>query len=378
MNIVADENIPELDRYFSGVANVTKMNGRALGAGDLRDADALLVRSVTRVDKDLLQGSRVKFVGTATIGTDHIDLDYLKQQGIGFANAPGANANSVVEYVIAALCHLGAQIGPIAGQRIAVIGCGNVGGALYRTLERLGADVVTYDPLLISTSHAYKRVTYREALSRNVVCFHTPLTHQGAFPTYHMLNAKSLEWLTPGTVVINAGRGAVIDNQALLQRLSTRQDLSCVLDVWEGEPGINLELLGRCALATPHIAGYSYDGKVAGTRMITSAFRQHFSLQAEPSVFVEEPKSIRAFGENTWSAFCGLIRNAYNIMADDQRFRQQMSTASDSDERAQRFDVLRKTYPIRREWQHYQVGLNDRADKMQLAEMVKNVGFITK
>jgi erythronate-4-phosphate dehydrogenase len=179
-------------------------------------------------------------------------------------------------------------------------------------------------------------------------------------------------------VLVNAGRGAVIDNQALLQRLTTRQDLSCVLDVWEGEPRVNMELLGRCALATPHIAGYSYDGKVAGTAMIASACRDYFSLQTEPQPFVDEPKSIRAFGDNTWSAFCGLVRNAYNIMADDQRFREQMSTASHADERAKRFDLLRKTYPVRREWLHYQVGLSNRPDIAQLGEMVKNVGFSTK
>lgn len=375
MKIVADENIPGLDEYFSLLGEITPLNGRKIRSSDLVDADLLLVRSVTKVNAELLNNTSVRFVASATTGKDHIDEAYLARNKIGFAHAGGANANSVVEYVIAALCHLSPKIGPFKGKSVAIIGCGNVGGSLYKRLCGFGLDVVTYDPLLEANDYPYRRVSFNEALERDIICLHTPLTHDGPFPTHHLIDAAAIEKINPGAVLINAGRGAVIDNKALLQRLKQTRPIHCVLDVWENEPEIDIQLLGYCDLGTPHIAGYSLDGKIAGTRMVAKAAATYFGQPFDESKKEEKAKRIHLYSQDTWQAVCSTVRTSYDIMSDDQRFRQEVNLPNFAQNISDRFDLYRKNYPVRREWSYYSVDVSEREDAKELKALLEGIGF---
>jgi erythronate-4-phosphate dehydrogenase len=280
MRIVADENIPLVNAFFGHMGEVVCLPGRTMTATDVRDADALIVRSVTKVNPALLDGSKVKFVGTCTIGVDHLDHTYLAANGIGWSSAPGCNANSVVEFVYAALCHLDINWLPV---KFGIIGCGNVGGLLYKRLKAQGADVRCYDPNLTLTQNP-DLTSLDEVLACDVISMHTPLVTTGPHPSFHLLGRKELLQLKTGAVLINCGRGPVINNQALLDVLAERDDLRVVLDVWEPEPDISLELLNRVLLGSPHIAGYSYDGKLNGTEMIYQALCRHLDKSPQSSL----------------------------------------------------------------------------------------------
>ena len=278
MLIIADENMPFVREWFAPFGTVRTLPGRALTADQVRDADALLVRSVTRVNRELLQGSRVRFVGSATSGIEHVDADYLRAQGIGCASAPGCNATAVVEYVLSCLCALDGVLEKLlAGGVVGIIGLGNVGARLTQRLQALGIHCVGYDPFLTPQS-GLPLCDLDTVLNADVVCCHTPLTATGAYPTRHLLDIERLRRLRKDAVLINAGRGAVVDNAALLDLLRERDDVRAVLDVWESEPAIELALLDAVTLATPHIAGYSWDGKVAGTRAVLDSFCGFFHL----------------------------------------------------------------------------------------------------
>ncbi len=268
MKIVADEDMFNVRELFSPFGDVVTLRGREICAADLSAADALLVRSVTPVDAALLENSSVRFVGSATSGADHVDQAYLAARGIEFANAPGCNANAVVQYVIAALC---AGVPAWRQRTVGIVGCGQVGGRLYRCLKQLGVTCRVYDPFLDGDGMA-DRVGFDEILDCQIICLHTPLTRGGAHPTWHMINRNVLAQLAPGTVLLNAGRGGVIDNAALREHLMAGAELGVILDVWESEPDIDLDLLHNVLLGTPHIAGYSVEGRLAGTLAIRDAF----------------------------------------------------------------------------------------------------------
>lgn len=318
LKIVADDNIAFATDFFAPLGGVRLLPGRELSAADVQDADVLLVRSITRVNAALLAGSAVKFVGSCTIGSDHVDTDWLAEQGITYACAPGCNAQAVVDYVCAVLEALAVP----AHQRVGVVGCGNVGGALLQHLREAGRPCCGYDPLLIDSD--LPLVSFEQILACDVICLHTPLTRSGAFPTWHLFDATVIAQIKAGTVLLNAGRGAVIDSAALLQRLHTRNDLRVVLDVWENEPNINTELLARVAIGTPHIAGYSFEGKLRGTQMVYEALCRFLACEAKaPSVGAAAPSQ----------------RKKYDPRTDDARLR-----AAFACEGATAFDRLRKDY----------------------------------
>ena len=249
MKLICDENIPFVHRFFDSFGEVVTRPGRSLQAADLEGADALIVRSVTRVNAELLARSDLRFVGTCTIGIDHLDTDYLDERGIAWASAPGCNSGGVVQYVLAAL----AQLRPNWRQlSIGVIGAGGVGGRLMRTLQAVGVDCCAYDPFLSGRGYL---APLQQVLAADVVCVHTPLTRTGPHPTLHMIGAAELAALKPGALLINAGRGGAVDGDALKHHLAAGAALSTALDVWEGEPAIDGALLERVDLGTPHIAG---------------------------------------------------------------------------------------------------------------------------
>lgn len=355
MKIIADENIPLVHQYFGGLGEVVLLPGRSITARDLESADVLVVRSVTRVDQSLLEGSPVRYVGTCTIGTDHLDTVWLEKNNIAWANAPGCNANSVVEYVFSALSALGVSW---KDKIIGVIGCGNVGGLLYKRLQDLGVKCSVYDPFL-SKENIPDLATLEDVLTADIVCCHAPLTQDGNYPTYHMLGAKELAQLKLGAVLLSAGRGAVIDNQALNQLLERRSDLRVVLDVWENEPEPFLPLLQKVDIATPHIAGYSYDGKVKGTEMIFSSLCSFLQKSASQGANFQKPIDLPEFAQQSEYQYlkgplstAEAINSAYRILDDDKNMRANLMGLQGLALK-QAFDALRKNYPKRREFSHY-------------------------
>lgn len=356
MNIVADQNMPRVIELFGGYGTVTLLPGRYITPEDVRDADVLLVRSTTQVDESLLAGSRVAFVGSATIGVDHVDTAWLARQGIVFASAPGCNARAVVEYDLAAL----AVVAPDwRERRIGVVGCGNVGSRVLAQLRALGVDCVGYDPLLSRDSDelAAHLVSFQSLLECDILCLHTPLTREGPFPTWHLFNQAVLERLKPGTVLLNAGRGAVVDNTALRQRLEGRHDLRVVLDVWEGEPEIDQALLQKVDIATPHIAGYSLAGRERGTEMVLAAFLAWQGLSPMSETEKRHPLLLHAV-----ATLNEAILSAYPIMADHDAM---VTALASRESTAVAFDELRRHYRQRREFTEYQYRADDLNPELQ-------------
>jgi erythronate-4-phosphate dehydrogenase len=344
--IVADENIPCVSEWFAPLGEVRTVAGRTLSRTDLADADILLVRSVTPVRAGLLAGTPVRFVGTATIGTDHLDAEYLRAAGIAFASAPGSNAQSVVDYVLSALATVAGLFERLfeGSARIGVVGLGNVGGRLLRRLRALGLDAVGYDPWVAAADLPQQSLD--AVLACEVVCLHTPLTRTGDHPTWHLLDARRLAGLAGGCVLLNAGRGPVIDNPALLELVQRRPDMHAMLDVWEGEPAIDPALLERVALGTPHIAGYSQDGKLAGTRMLLEVvcgwLGQPVPALAAP---LAEPRIVAARDGGPIGALRSALLAVYDPRRDDAALR----TGGNEAGLAAHFDHLRRHYPVRRE-----------------------------
>lgn len=286
MKIVADANILDVESGFGEYGELVLRSGREIGPADVQDADALIVRSITPVDAALLDGSRVRFVATATSGTDHLDLEWLRRAGITVADAAGCNANAVAAYVMAALEELAVP----EGCRALVIGAGHVGTRVIHRLQRKGVTCRVVDPfveeggisapVLRDFDDRPPELVFAdldEALAEaDIVSLHLPLTVDGPHPTRCLLNAERLSLLRPGSVLINTARGEVVDERALKQRLRQRGDLQAVLDVFHGEPEIDRELIHLARIATPHIAGYSRAAKLAGTSRVLEAFRAHF------------------------------------------------------------------------------------------------------
>ena len=360
LKIVADENIPALEDCFAELGSIERVPGRTLTRAQLAQADVLLVRSVTEVNEQLLKDTSVRFVGSCTIGTDHLDTAWLEQQGIAWSAAPGCNANSVVEYVFCALAALGCDW---RGRSFGIVGCGNVGGLLQQRLHSLGIQCAVYDPWLPDNPDA---AGLEVVLQQDVVCLHAPLVKDGPHPSLHLLGAEQLSLLQDDAVLISAGRGAVVDNAALLQLLQTGKRFTTVLDVWENEPAIDTRLLELVDIGTPHIAGYSLDGKLAGTRMIRAALGRAIlgeSASRSGSDVASERANERANERESLAAtaaasgddfapLADLLLQIYDPRNDDARLR--LAAAGDIP-MAQAFDRLRREYPERLEFSHYQI-----------------------
>lgn len=346
MNIIADENIPFAEKLFSKLGNISLLSGRHIKHADLVNADVLLTRSVTKVNENLLQGHDITFVGTCTIGTDHIDQAYLAENNIGFSSAPGCNAYGVVQYDMCALAYLNKLD---ASLRYAVIGCGNVGGRVYRHLKALGFNCIGVDPHL-STHDIPDLKPFEAIYDCDVICMHTPLIKDGDYPTESMIAYRELTRMKPGTLLLNAGRGECIDNDALLQYLRDSKDVEVVLDVWASEPNMNVDLFPYVKIGTPHIAGYSFEGRVNGSTMIFEALARYLG---KTEAWIDECLSmLRAdvFGPRQTikaDTLRQLVTATYDIRADHDDLRVGLPDLPAS------FDVLRKNYRKRREFTHF-------------------------
>jgi erythronate-4-phosphate dehydrogenase len=378
MKIVADANIPFVRECFSSVGQVETLSGRDITPAVIADAEALLVRSITPVNERLVAGSAVRFVATATIGFDHVDVPCLRERGIGFASAPGSNANSAAEYVIAALLQVGRKHRiQLEGKSIGVIGVGNVGSRVVRKCEALGMRVLRNDPPLQRRRGDPQYVPIESLYGCDFITIHTPLTKEGADKTFHLADGEFFSSLKPGAVFVNASRGAVVDTQALKAAIRNGRLKAVVLDVWEGEPDIDTELLDMVDLGTPHIAGYSLDGKINGLIMIYHAFCEHFHLRPRFAVqdFLPAPQVPRLEIGVGAVADEELVARAaeavYPIKRDDQNLRRIEDQPSEM--RGRFFDSLRKDYPVRREFHNTWVALDNCRDT--LVRKLRGIGF---
>lgn len=365
MKIYFDENMPFAKEFFSGFCkkeNLIPFSGRDLNAQQVIDADVLLVRSITQVNEELLSANnKISFVGTATIGMDHIDQAYLKKRKIEFHSAPGCNAISVAEYVISSLIVLTERyLLDLNNITIGIVGGGNTGSRLSEKLLALGISHKICDPLLEKCNEEQRTFSsLDEVLKCDVISLHVPKTTEGEYPTYHLLNEKRLSKLTNKQILINTCRGEVVDNKALLLLKEHGHGLKLVLDVWEQEPDILTSLIQYTEIATAHIAGYSLEGKARGTEMLYQALCKHIEKRNKsiiknkfqlvdflPSANISKVRLNQEFNTVILNQ---LVKMIYDVRRDDAIFRRKLSIEG--------FDNLRKNYPERREFSAVQVTL---------------------
>ncbi len=355
MRILADENIPFVREAFSDLGYVETVPGRDITPEVVRDVAILLVRSITRVNRGLLTGSAVRFVATATIGEDHIHKGYIEEQGIAFSGAPGCNANSVGQYIVSALVVLAERFEfRLDGMTLGIVGVGNVGSRVLKKATAMGMKCVLNDPPLARQTGDAKFRPIEEVLDCDIVTLHVPYAKEGSDATHHLAGETFIRKMKPGAILINSSRGPVADGEALKRAMDDGQLKACVLDVWENEPNADVDLLERVTIGTPHIAGYSFDGKVNGTRQIYEAACKWLGRAPtwDPSPLLPEPEcpevAVPGDGADTQAAVRKAVLEVYDVRRDYRAMRALLETPET--ERGAAFDLLRKQYPRRREF----------------------------
>ena len=378
MRIVADANVARVSEAFADVGELVLRPGRSITPDELRGADALLTRSITRVGPQLLDDSSVRFVGSTTIGTDHVDKEYLKKRNITFTSAPGSTAPPVAEWFVAALLVLARRRGwHVQDKTLGVIGIGNVGRRVARFSEAMGMQVIRNDPPLARSTGDPIYRPIEELTAVDIITVHTPLTRNGADATFHLIDADFLARLKPGVIIINAARGAIVDGDALRAALESGHVSDALLDVWEAEPKVDLALLDKVAIGTPHVAGHSLDGKVRGTEMIYRAFCTCFGLTPTwnpwptlPPAHVAE-LAVDATNRHDDDVLREVVLSANAVEVDDTRLR--AVADQPPEQRAEYFDHLRATYPMQREFPATTVTLQ--GGTADLAAKLTTLGF---
>ena len=365
MRILADENIPGLDQWFADWAEVRTLDGRAISAEDLADSEVLLVRSVTRVDATLLAGSRVRFVGTATAGVDHIDQDFLASEGIRFAAAPGCNARAVAEHVLACCLHQALRTNrALTTLEVGIIGVGHAGGAVAALLGGLGLRCLLHDPPRARAGSLDTHVALEAALDADVVTLHVPLADSGPDSTRHLIDARRIGALRTGCMLINAARGGVVDESAWLARRDRSRQLA--VDCFVAEPLPGAELIADAMLASPHVAGHTVEARWRATGMLARAladFAGHTPPvdRPAPAGGTLPPRPVRTLSEAVFGAWDpALATTAMRALPGASR------------ERGLAFDALRRRCGARREFHAHRLEVADGA----LAATLRGLGFI--
>ncbi|CAH1569962.1 erythronate-4-phosphate dehydrogenase [Vibrio rotiferianus] len=369
MKIIVDENMPYAEELFSQLGEVILKPGRTLTADDLVDVDALMIRSVTKVNAELIsKANKLKFVGTATAGMDHVDQALLQEKGIFFTAAPGCNKVGVAEYVFSVMMVLAQQQGfSVFDKTVGIIGAGQVGSYLEKCLKGMGINVLINDPFKQEEGDSRSFTPLAELIERSdIITLHTPITKDGPYPTHHLIDEKVLNGFRSDQILINAARGPVVDNQALKQRLLKNDGFTAALDVFEFEPEVDMELLPLLAFATPHVAGYGLEGKARGTTMIFNSYCEFLNneLRAHasdllPTAPVPTMVLDRAWDEATLHNITQLI---YDVRKDDALFRREISKPGS-------FDLMRKNYWDRREYSAVTLMGNETCNLAPLAEL---------
>lgn len=335
-HIVVDENMPGVDMLFNDSVTIKKINGRAISRNDLIEADALFCRSITNVNRDLLDQTKVSFVGTATIGTDHIDINWLKENTINWANATGCNAAAVAQYVLSGISYWCLSNNrEIRDLTVGIVGAGSVGTELSRCLDTLGIKYLQCDPPLQLQGDRRSFVDSSEILKCDVISLHVPLVKKGEHKTKNLVGESELKKLSSQQLLINASRGEVVNNRELDHYLKTASSAQVILDVFENEPNISASLVSQCLLATPHIAGHTLEGKLRGTWLIYQAFCRHFSIQNQHQEAILYPqKNQLAHAETSLEK---VLLQVYNIQLDSNSLKEVPTDILD-----EQFDHLRK------------------------------------
>ena len=337
--IVIDDKIPYIKETISKLTNrAVYIPGNMIGNDDIRDADALIIRTRTHCDAQLLKGSNVKFVATATIGYDHIDTNFMEQAGIKWINCPGCNASSVAQYIDAVLTLIKTEKHiDIQKQTIGIVGCGHVGKKVVEVAKREGMNILICDPPR-SDAEGEKGFVSMEQIAKeaDIITFHVPLTKEGRYPTYHLANETLFDSLSKRPIIINSSRGAVVDNEALLYAINYNKVKDAVIDTWENEPNINKELLKCVWIGTPHIAGYSADGKTNADNMVISALCEFFSLPKQPAICPPEIPNADLCPKNKDERTLFL----YNPIPESNKLKLEPD----------KFEWFRNNYPLRREY----------------------------
>jgi erythronate-4-phosphate dehydrogenase len=374
MKILVDENIPQAKEAFSSLGEVSFVAGRSISNSMLKDVDILLIRSVTKVTEQLIAGTNIKYIASATAGTDHVDKEYLLKMNIKFDDAAGCNAYSVAEYIITALSRLYVKNNLVfENKTLGVIGCGNVGSKVARFATTLGFNVLRNDPPLARKENNFQNCSFEEILNCDIITLHVPLNMEGIDKTYHMFSEREFSKLKKDVVFINAARGEVVETELLRNFISVNKN-STVLDVWEFEPDFDSEILRNIEIGTTHIAGYSLEGKLNGTKYVydklckflgvTIIWEPSYPEIANPIIDSGKASSIEQLLNN-------VTNQIYPIAEDHKLLFDAVDKAEQ--ERKKHFDLLRKNYRIRREFNNYTIKLNQ--NNVQFKEQLEKLRF---
>lgn len=369
MKILADTHIPYLKGVAEQFGKVSYLPGDQFTKEAVKENDVLIVRTVTHFDEKILKGSNVKLICSATIGFDHIDTDYCDAHNIAWRTAPGCNAGSVEQYVTASLlCMAEKNNFKLKDKTIGIVGVGNVGKEVAHACELLGMKILLNDPPRRETENSDLFVDLKTIQKQaDIITFHTPLIREGKHPTFHLANDKFFDDLTRNPIIINSSRGAVVDNQALRYALNTKIISGAIIDTWENEPNIDTKLLQLVDVATPHIAGYSADGKWNATKMSLYTINDFFNLKKEhiELIPIQEPenKEIDLSMHTADEQIAHAVLHTYNPLNDSKLLKE------DPD----KFYYFRSHYPLRREYKAYNA-INLYVQNLQI---MKNLGFIT-
>ena len=349
MKFLCDIALPNSVEVFSQYGEVALKNGRQINADDLVDVDVLIIRSITKVNEDLLsKANKLKFVGTATAGMDHIDTALLDKKGIAYSNAQGSNCESVGDYILSVLLVLAEKYNlSFEGKSIGIVGCGFVGSQVYNKAKALGLTIVKNDPPRFKTGDKTCNATLDEALACDIVTLHVPLIQDGEYKTLHLIDEQNLLKLKPNAIFINASRGNVVDNEALSEFLEKRSDIKVWLDVFEGEPEINCKkLLSQVDGATAHIAGYSYESKRRANVMLANTLAHVLKLEDPKAYQMPKPEiestSLGKVENLDLDLIRRLVFSVYDVRRDSLMFKNCFKDAKS-------FDAMRSNYRERRE-----------------------------
>ena len=375
--IVIDDAVPFAKEIFGHLGELCLLPGKAIRAEDIKDAQALIIRSRTQINQALLQDSSVKFVGSTVVGLDHVDQEYLQKAGIQFYSAQGCNANSVAEFVVNALFEVAeAKEFDLSQKTLGIIGVGNVGSRLFKKAQLLGIKCLVNDPpKQLVEPDAYDYQELDEVLKADIISIHTPLTTSGNYPTQHLVNANKLSRIQPHQILVNAARGGIIDEQAWIKT----QTLANVIDCWVNEPHINRELYQTAFFATPHIAGHSFDAKLAGSEMVYQALCEFLTIppktdwkKALPAP--ENPIYLKMnhLHDLTPSKFKqtllrDLFRKCHDIYTDHQGI-----FAENHQELEKKYEKFRRNYPIYHEWHQHRI---HSTQNKEIDKLLKSLGF---
>ena len=371
IRIIADNKIPFLKGVLEPWASVEYLPGSQIDRNAAMQADAFLVRTRTKCNADLLSGTPVKFIGTATIGFDHIDTRWCEENNIRWTNAPGCNSSSVMQYIASALMQISFESElSLSRLTLGIVGVGNVGSKVMKLAQNLGMKVLLNDPPRQRKENNEIFVDLDQVLAKSdIVTLHVPLNKGGIDNTFHLFDGNAFNRMKEGAWLINSSRGEVVDTDAVKEALAEDKLAGAVLDVWEKEPEIDISLMHMSFIATPHIAGYSADGKANGTSMVVNELCRFFNIPLKDwfPAAIPEPEEpllvIDCYGKSPEEIARRAVLHSYNIMEDDVRLRFDPS----------RFEMIRGNYPLRREFPTYSVDLRDCSEKART--LVSSLGF---